>query len=109
MINLINYDAEADALYVGLSSKKAYFSIELSPRIIVDLTQSNKAIGVELLDASKLISELFGFKVGREDLNNLDCQVDDKDELLLRFELNKKHQSLLIPKAYASPILSAKE
>ena len=76
---MINYDPEADALYVGFNSKKAYFSLELSLRIIVDLSESNKAIGVELLDASKLISELFGFKVGKAELTNLGCHVEDKD------------------------------
>ncbi|MFQ5405562.1 MAG: DUF2283 domain-containing protein [Candidatus Micrarchaeia archaeon] len=61
-MKILKYDVETDSLYVTISSKKAYLTMELSSRIGVDLSESKKIVGVELLEASKVISDLFGKK-----------------------------------------------
>jgi uncharacterized protein YuzE len=105
-MDVVKYDEEADAVYVSISSKKAYYSLEVSPRISIDLSESKKVIGVEVLEASKLFSELFGFKVRKADLKKLDCVLNDRQELMLQFELNKHKQNMILPNAYESPILT---
>lgn len=106
-MRLVDYDEEADALYLAVSSKKAYLSLEVSPRIAVDLSHSKNVVGVEVLEASKVLSEVFGFKVSKEDLGRLNCKINESDAIYLRFRLRGKSSSLALPKTYASPLLSA--
>ncbi len=105
-MKLIKYDSKADAVYISVSSKKSLHSLEISPRIVVDLSDSNRVIGVEILEASKFLSELFGSRLGKKDLEKLNCMVNERKELLLQFQLGNRHQSLVLPKAYESPVLS---
>ncbi len=105
-MRIVEYDEEADALYVSVSSKKAYFSLEVSARISVDLSESRKIVGVEVLDASKVLSDVFGFHVSRADLGKLDCKINEKDAVYLHFELKNKSSSLALPKTHDSPLLS---
>ncbi len=106
-MRIVDYDEEADALYLAVSSKKAFLSLEVSPRIVVDLSHSKNVVGVEVLDASKVLSDLFGFPVSKEDLGKINCRINEGDALYLHFELNHKNSSLALPKTYASPLLSA--
>jgi len=106
-MKILEYDAESDSLYVNVSSKKAFLTAELSPRIGVDLSQSKSVVGVELLGASKVISELFGSRVPKSKVGKMLCRISDGDALYLNFELGKKHASLAIPKTYKSPVLAA--
>ncbi|MFH1200464.1 MAG: DUF2283 domain-containing protein, partial [Candidatus Micrarchaeota archaeon] len=94
-------------LYVAVSSKKAFVSLEVSPRIVLDLSHSKNVVGVEVLDASKVLSEVFGFPVSKADLGRLNCKINEGDALYLHFELNDKSSSLALPKNYSSPLLSA--
>ncbi|MFH1751097.1 MAG: DUF2283 domain-containing protein [Candidatus Micrarchaeota archaeon] len=105
-MEIVKYDEEADAVYVAVSSKKVYYSLEVGPRIVVDLSESKKVIGVEVIDASKLFSELFGRKVSKSDLKKLDCVLNDREELMLQFGLGRQKQRMILPNAYRSPILN---
>ncbi len=104
-MSLIEYDVESDALYISVSRKKAFYSLELSQNIIVDLADSN-AVGVEFLNASKFLSEVFHANISKNDLKKLHCSVNDEKSLNLNFELNNEKASVILPKSYESPILS---
>lgn len=105
-MNPLEYDQESDSAYVRISSKPPYITAELSERIGVDISISGGVVGVEILDASKVISDLFGQNISRNEVSKLLCKVSEKDAVYLNFELGTKKASLAIPKAYQSPALT---
>ena len=54
----INYDPEADALYIYLLEVQAIESEEIAPDIIVDFCEDGKVIGIEILNVSKHLREI---------------------------------------------------
>ncbi|MBI3587976.1 DUF2283 domain-containing protein [Candidatus Micrarchaeota archaeon] len=102
----IDYDAQSDSLYVTISGKRAYITAEISPRIGVDLTQDGQVVGVGILDASTIISDLFGRKVSKINIKHLLCSIKQDDAVYLNFELENQRASLALPKAYQSPVLN---
>lgn len=64
---LIEYDHQADAVYLSLAKRKekVWKSREVEPGVIVDLNKNKKVIGIELLEVSRRLkpSELFQFSV----------------------------------------------
>lgn len=105
----VNYDEEMDSLSVDLSSKKVHVSLEISPRFIIDLTAANQPTGIELLNASEVLSQLFGISIKKNDLHKLHCKinkeaVETQQELYATFELGGKEAKILIPTNYQSPI-----
>ncbi|RLC46698.1 MAG: DUF2283 domain-containing protein [Candidatus Cloacimonadota bacterium] len=56
----INYDPEADAIYIEFLKHQAVDNIDLNNDVSVDLDKNNKIIGIEILRASaNLKKELF--------------------------------------------------
>ncbi len=106
-MSILRYDEETDSLYVNASSRKAYLSAEISPRISVDFSSSKNVVGIEILDASKVLSELFASKVPKAKLKKLLCSFSEGDALYVDFELENRHARLAIPRAYKSPILAS--
>lgn len=49
----ISYDKEADAAYIGLSTKKPDGAVEIAEGAILHTTAANEIVGIEILDASK--------------------------------------------------------
>ncbi|MBC8181709.1 DUF2283 domain-containing protein [candidate division KSB1 bacterium] len=47
------YDNEVDALYLEISKEKPEGVTEISDGINLDVTESKKLVGIEILDASK--------------------------------------------------------
>ena len=108
-MGILKYDKEADALYVNISRRQSNVSFELSSRIAVDLDSRKRILGVEIIDASKVISDLFHKKISKEQIRNLLCRIDEQDTMNLRFSFRgnkEEHASLAIPKFYKSPVLS---
>jgi len=106
-LNGAQYDEENDSLYVRISSKKAFLTVEISPRIGIDLSQSGKhPVGVEILEASKVLSDLFGHTLSRQEVRHMLCTVTSTDAIYLNFNLDGKQASLAVQKAYQSPILA---
>ena len=104
----LKYDEENDSLYVSISSKRASLSVEISPRISIDISQSGRRpVGVEILEASKVLSDLFGRVVLRQDVRNILCTVTSTDAIYLNFNLDGNQASLAVQKAYQSPLLAA--
>lgn len=106
---LLKYDRESDCLYVNVSRRQSHVSFELSRRIAVDLDRQNRILGVEIIDASKVISDLFHKKIAKAEIRNLLCSIDEQDTMNLRFSFRgrrEEHASLAIPKFYKSPVLS---
>ncbi len=56
MAERVGYDPKADALYIRLRKAAIDESDEISRGIIVDYDRKSRAIGVEILDASRLLS-----------------------------------------------------
>ena len=49
----IEYDSEADALYIELSSEKPDGVVEIKEGVNIDVNKDGRIIGLEFLDASK--------------------------------------------------------
>ena len=49
----IKFDKEANALYIKLRDKKIVYTEEISPNVIVDYSEDNKPVGIEILNVSK--------------------------------------------------------
>ena len=50
----IEYDKEADALYVEFSKSKIYKTREESDNFLVDVDKKGNVVGIEVLNASKI-------------------------------------------------------
>ncbi|MFA6329484.1 MAG: DUF2283 domain-containing protein [Candidatus Micrarchaeia archaeon] len=104
----LQYDEENDSLYVSISSKKASLSVEISPRISIDVSQSGRQpVGVEILEASRVLSDLFGRAISRQEVRRILCTVTSTDAIYLNFNLDGRQASLAVQKAYQSPLLTA--
>ncbi len=53
----ITYDKEADAMYLTIAHGKVKKTIPINPRVIVDIGEKGKIIGVELLFVSEKMSK----------------------------------------------------
>ncbi len=53
----VEYDKEADALYIWVRKAKYDISEELAENVILDLDKKGCIIGIEVLDASKNIGQ----------------------------------------------------
>ncbi|MBM4344229.1 MAG: DUF2283 domain-containing protein [Deltaproteobacteria bacterium] len=60
----IEYDPNADALYIRLSTREPTGAVEMAPYLHVDTTADEHVVGVEVLAASKHV-DLKGL-LGRE-------------------------------------------
>jgi uncharacterized protein YuzE len=55
---VINYDYKSDVLYIGLKKGIEDEFIEISPGVNIELDSNGKVIGVEILNASKILKPL---------------------------------------------------
>lgn len=62
----IEYDKEADALYIQLREASVEDNIDIEEGVTVDLDEKKHIVGIEILDASK--------KLSLEDLVNITIQ-----------------------------------
>ncbi|MBS3126902.1 DUF2283 domain-containing protein [Candidatus Woesearchaeota archaeon] len=57
----LEYDKEVDAAYIyleyPLKEREAKKTIQLNDNIILDFDENNKLLGVEILDASKILKK----------------------------------------------------
>lgn len=60
----IEYDREADAVYIYLQEKEVFRTIEISPGVNVDLDDQGRLIGIEILDATQhySLSDIFNLR-----------------------------------------------
>lgn len=65
----VEYDQEADAIYLSLASKKqrVWKSRELESGVVVDMNKKKQVVGIEILEASRRLkpTDLFQFSVKR--------------------------------------------
>jgi uncharacterized protein YuzE len=52
----IEYDKEADALYIQLREVNANDNIDIEEGVTIDLDEKKHIVGIEILDASKKLS-----------------------------------------------------
>ena len=52
----IEYDPEADALYIQIREARADDNIDIEEGVTVDVDENRHIVGVEILDASKRLS-----------------------------------------------------
>jgi uncharacterized protein YuzE len=55
---IINYDSKSDVLYIGLKKGVEEEFVEISPGINVELDPQGEVIGIEILNASKILKPL---------------------------------------------------
>ena len=108
MPNILRYDPDADALYVRVSSRHAWESLEINQNLNIDLDRNGKVVGVELLDVRRFVKRLFGHSVDPEAIKDLKIKVSSESgqELILDMRYSKERIRYAIPGAYASPIIS---
>lgn len=49
----VQYDKEADAAYIQLSSKHPHGAVEINEGVVLHTTEKNEIVGIEILDASR--------------------------------------------------------
>jgi len=54
---VIKYDKESDIIYIQFSEKKVVESDEDKPGIILDYGENGEIVGIEVLEASKKMSQ----------------------------------------------------
>ncbi len=61
----VRYDKEADAAYIRLSGKHPQGAVELDAGVILHLTEDDKIVAIEILDASKRfpVKNLFKYQI----------------------------------------------
>ena len=61
----VRYDKEADAAYIRLSGKRPQGAVELDEGVILHLTEDDKIVAIEILDASQRfpVKNLFKYQV----------------------------------------------
>ena len=103
----MKYDPDADAMYVRLSSRKAWESLEINQNLNLDLDQNKRLVGVELLDVSKFVSALFGHQINMSRIRDLKVEVRSKDgrEVILDIFFEGEKVRYAIPRAYTSPLV----
>lgn len=52
---IVNYDAQADVLYLGVKKGLEEEFVEVSPGLGVELNKKGEVIGVEILNASQFL------------------------------------------------------
>ncbi|PIR71445.1 MAG: hypothetical protein COX89_02100 [Candidatus Nealsonbacteria bacterium CG_4_10_14_0_2_um_filter_37_10] len=55
---IINYDSKSDVLYIGVKRGIEEEFIEVSPGINIELDSNGQVIGVEILNASKILKSV---------------------------------------------------
>ena len=58
MKKIINYDQKSDVLYIGVKKGIEEEFIEISPGINIELDSNGQVIGVEILNASKILKSV---------------------------------------------------
>ena len=53
----LEYDKEANALYIKLTDKEIAYTEEIEPNIIVDYSENNKPVGIEILNTNREINK----------------------------------------------------
>jgi len=79
----IEYDREADAVYIYLQEEEVSRTIELSHGVNIDLDAQDRLIGIEVLDATQYYS--------LSDIFNLRTENFVLDESLLARQSNDSH------------------
>jgi uncharacterized protein YuzE len=58
---VINYDRKYDVLYIGLKKGAEEEFVEVSPGINVELDSKGEVIGIEILNASRILKPVIKF------------------------------------------------
>lgn len=106
-MKIADYDSDSDSLYFGLSSKKAYYTLEISERIGVDATRAGQVVGIEILQASQMLSELFKKAVTKEKAKRVLYSITEGDAINLDLKLDNKRVKIALPRPYSSPVATA--
>jgi uncharacterized protein YuzE len=88
----IEYDREADALYISLQDKQVSRTIELSEGVNVDLDDQGGLVGIEVLDATERYSLADIFDLKTKNLF-IDETILSKSDLKMRPDYPKAPES----------------
>jgi len=96
--NQINYDQQADILWIVLEEGEESHSIEVSPGVVLEFNKSDQIIGVEISNYMKR-TYMENFQADKSDYNlKTTTFVDPEDTYLANslFSYSYKSSSLLI-------------
>ena len=65
----INFDQQADAIYIKFGSGKVAKTLEIEEDLYVDLDRKGKYLGIEILDASRKIPTKEFSKINNQKLS----------------------------------------
>lgn len=54
----VSYDPKCDAMYIAWNSEAIDVSIEVANGIVIDLNEAGEPVGIEILDASRVFSDV---------------------------------------------------
>lgn len=85
-----SYYLEVDALYIEKKDDDYVSSIEVNSKLIIDFNSTNDIIGVEMLDASRIL------KIDEEELINpktvnIEITTQNNETYLIDIEINGQH------------------
>ena len=108
-MNIVRYDPEANAMYVRLSSRKAWETMEINHHVNVDLDRSGHVVSVELLDLRKFIENIFGKNLTEAKLKSvkIHARTESGSELILDMNYAGERAYYAIPQAYTSPLVAS--
>lgn len=102
----IDYDAENDIFYV-YTGEKVKDSLQIE-NFILDFSFDDKIVGIEILNASKTLSDMLSFPITKEILQNIiDASITTiswKEIALVRLLLFVKPQKSNVPSQLPVPI-----
>ncbi len=105
-----DYDEEVDIITISITNQKSDFTVELGEHFLIDMTNNDELVSIEILDASKELSKIFGRLVPKDEMKLLLCNLNEepKSEYLLHFQTQERKESanLLILPIYKSPIVN---
>jgi uncharacterized protein YuzE len=82
----IEYDREVDALYIYLQQKEVAKTVELTGGVNIDLDESGKLIGIEIIDATQeySLSDIFNLSTENLVLDEKDLRRETTDQRPVR-------------------------
>lgn len=59
----LNFDSEADAVYIRFSDREVDGNTKIDERTIADLDENGEVVGIEILDASERFPEISSLSI----------------------------------------------
>ena len=107
----MDYDPESDSLAIFFADRKSSTSIE-NGDIVIDIDYKKNIVGIELLNATKILSYLTKQQIVKDTLERItDCALETKqfgNNIIVKFALTLSNKKI-IENTIAVPIMSGEK